>query len=67
MRNVVFAAAQFAFSWDKRANVVKAKDMVRAAAAKGAEARGLGLLVIQLVGHQCPARHHDEARRDHSG
>ncbi len=38
MRNVVFAAAQFACSWDKRANVAKAKDMVRAAAAKGANA-----------------------------
>jgi N-carbamoylputrescine amidase len=38
MRNVVFAAAQFACSWDKRANIAKAKDMVRAAAAKGANA-----------------------------
>lgn len=38
MRNVVFAAAQFACTWDKRANVAKAKDMVRAAAAKGANA-----------------------------
>jgi N-carbamoylputrescine amidase len=38
MRNVVFAAAQFACSWDKRANVAKAKEMVRAAAAKGANA-----------------------------
>jgi N-carbamoylputrescine amidase len=36
MRNVTFAATQFACSWDKRANVAKAKDMVRAAAAKGA-------------------------------
>jgi N-carbamoylputrescine amidase len=36
MRNVTFAASQFACSWDKRANVAKAKDMVRAAAAKGA-------------------------------
>ena len=38
MRNVVFAAAQFACTWDQRANVAKAKDMVRAAAAKGANA-----------------------------
>ena len=38
MRNVVFAAAQFACSWDKRANVAKAKDLVRAAAAKGGNA-----------------------------
>jgi len=38
MRNIVFAAAQFACSWDKRANIAKAKDMVRAAAAKGANA-----------------------------
>jgi len=36
MRNVTFAATQFACSWDKRANVEKAKAMVRAAAAKGA-------------------------------
>jgi N-carbamoylputrescine amidase len=36
MRNVTFAATQFACSWDKRANVAKAKEMVRAAAAKGA-------------------------------
>jgi N-carbamoylputrescine amidase len=36
MRNVTFAAAQFACSWDLAANVAKAKDMVRAAAAKGA-------------------------------
>jgi N-carbamoylputrescine amidase len=38
MRNVVFAAAQFACIWGTRANVAKAKDMVRAAAAKGANA-----------------------------
>jgi N-carbamoylputrescine amidase len=38
MRNVVFAAAQFACTWDKRANVAKAKEVVRAAANKGANA-----------------------------
>ena len=36
MRRVTFAAAQFACSWDRAANVAKAKDIVRAAAAKGA-------------------------------
>jgi N-carbamoylputrescine amidase len=36
MRKVTFAATQFACSWDRRANVAKAKDLVRAAAAKGA-------------------------------
>lgn len=36
MRTVTFAATQFACSWDRAANVAKAKDMVRAAAAKGA-------------------------------
>ena len=36
MRNVTFAVAQFACSWDREANVAKAKEMVRAAAAKGA-------------------------------
>jgi N-carbamoylputrescine amidase len=36
MRNVTFAAAQFACSWDRRANVSKAKESVRAAASKGA-------------------------------
>jgi N-carbamoylputrescine amidase len=36
MRNVTFAATQFACSWDKRANIDRAKDLVRAAAAKGA-------------------------------
>jgi N-carbamoylputrescine amidase len=36
MRRVTFAASQFACSRDRRANVAKAKEMVRAAAAKGA-------------------------------
>ena len=36
MRNVTFAATQFACSWDARANVAKAKELVRASAAKGA-------------------------------
>jgi len=36
MRNVTFAAAQFACSWDRAANVAKAKEMVRLAAAQGA-------------------------------
>jgi N-carbamoylputrescine amidase len=36
MRKITFAATQFACSWDRRANVAKAKDLVRAAAAKGA-------------------------------
>jgi N-carbamoylputrescine amidase len=36
MRNVTFAAAQFACSWDRRANIDKAKDLVHAAAAQGA-------------------------------
>jgi N-carbamoylputrescine amidase len=38
MRNVTFAATQYACSWDKRANVAKAKDLVRQAASKGANA-----------------------------
>jgi N-carbamoylputrescine amidase len=38
MRNVTFAATQFACSWDKKANVAKAKSLVRHAAAKGANA-----------------------------
>lgn len=38
MRNVSFAATQFACSWDRAANVAKAKNLVRAAAAKGAQA-----------------------------
>ena len=36
MRNVTFAATQFACSWDRAANVARAKQLVRAAAAKGA-------------------------------
>ena len=36
MRNVSFAATQFACSWDRTANVARAKDLVRAAASKGA-------------------------------
>ena len=36
MRNVTFAAAQFACSWDRAANVAKAREMVKQAAAKGA-------------------------------
>lgn len=36
MRQITFAATQFACSWDIRANIAKAKEMVRAAAAKGA-------------------------------
>jgi N-carbamoylputrescine amidase len=36
MRTVTFAATQFACSWDARANIEKAKSLVRAAAAKGA-------------------------------
>ncbi len=36
MRTVNFAAVQFACSWDRRANVGKAKEFVRAAAARGA-------------------------------
>jgi N-carbamoylputrescine amidase len=38
MRNVTFAATQFACSWDKKANIAKAKALVRAASAKGANA-----------------------------
>jgi N-carbamoylputrescine amidase len=38
MRKVTFAATQFACSWDRRANVEKAKALVRQAAAKGANA-----------------------------
>ncbi len=37
MRNVTFAATQFACTWDRRANIAKAKNMVRAAAANGAQ------------------------------
>lgn len=36
MRTVHFAAVQFACSWDRRGNVGKAKEFVRAAASKGA-------------------------------
>lgn len=36
MRNITLAATQFACSWDVRANTDKAKALVRAAAAKGA-------------------------------
>jgi N-carbamoylputrescine amidase len=36
MRQVTFAATQFACSWDRPANVAKAKQIVRAAAARGA-------------------------------
>jgi len=36
MRNVTFAATQFACSWDKHANVEKAKTLVRQSASKGA-------------------------------
>ena len=38
MRNVTFAATQFACSWDRAANVAKAKELVREAAARGANA-----------------------------
>jgi N-carbamoylputrescine amidase len=38
MRTVTLAATQFACSWDSRANVDKAKDLVRAAANAGANA-----------------------------
>jgi N-carbamoylputrescine amidase len=37
MRNVTFGAAQFACSWDRGANVAKAKELVRAAVARGAQ------------------------------
>jgi N-carbamoylputrescine amidase len=36
MRNVVFAATQFACSWDRDANIAKAKELVRDAASRGA-------------------------------
>jgi N-carbamoylputrescine amidase len=35
MRNVTFAATQFACSWDRRANIANATDLVRAAAGQG--------------------------------
>jgi N-carbamoylputrescine amidase len=37
MRKVTFGATQFACSWDRAANLAKAKDLVRAAAARGAQ------------------------------
>jgi len=37
MRKVMFAATQFACSWDRRANIAKAVEMVRAAAGRGAQ------------------------------
>ncbi|HWD49755.1 MAG TPA: N-carbamoylputrescine amidase [Rhizomicrobium sp.] len=36
MRNVTFAATQFACSWDRKANVARAKELVREAAGAGA-------------------------------
>ena len=36
MRKVAFAATQFACSWDRKANIAKAKGLVREAAGKGA-------------------------------
>jgi N-carbamoylputrescine amidase len=36
MRNVTFAATQFACSWDAPANIARAKELVRKAAGKGA-------------------------------
>jgi N-carbamoylputrescine amidase len=38
MRKVTFAATQFACSWNLKANIAKAKELVRAAAAEGANA-----------------------------
>ena len=38
MRQVTFAATQFACSWDRAANVAKAKELVREAASRGANA-----------------------------
>jgi N-carbamoylputrescine amidase len=38
MRKVTLAATQFASSWDVKGNIAKAKDLVRQAAAKGANA-----------------------------
>ena len=37
MKKVSLCAAQFACSWDTKSNIAKAKDMVRRAAAKGAQ------------------------------
>ena len=36
MRNVTFAATQFACNWDRRANIAKATELVRTAAGQGA-------------------------------
>ena len=36
MRKVTFAATQFACSWNREANVARAKELVRQSAAKGA-------------------------------
>src|ERR1051325_9812687 len=36
MRNITLAATQFACSWDVPKNIARAKELVRAAAAKGA-------------------------------
>jgi N-carbamoylputrescine amidase len=38
MRNVTFAATQFACTWDTKVNIAKAKELIRAAAAQGANA-----------------------------
>jgi N-carbamoylputrescine amidase len=38
MRQVTFAATQFACSWDRAANVARAKELVREAASRGANA-----------------------------
>jgi N-carbamoylputrescine amidase len=38
MRNVSFAVTQFACSWDTKKNVTRAKELVREAAARGAQA-----------------------------
>ena len=38
MRNVTFAATQFACTWDTKKNVARAKELVREAAARGANA-----------------------------
>ncbi len=38
MRKITLAATQFACSWDRKANIARAKELVRAAAAKGASA-----------------------------
>ena len=38
MRNVTFAATQFACTWDKKMNVARAKELVREAVSRGANA-----------------------------